>query len=405
VGRQGIYDAHRLVGYELLFRSVRLAGPARVTGDQMTAAVLFGALAIGLDELAGNQPVFCNASRGVFTGAIPMLLPPERTVIEIVGDLPIDERVHDGARSLVDAGYRLALDNFVWGSGHEALLPLATFVKVDLMMAGTRELAEVVERCRAVADVRMVAERVERWEDVPQLSALGFELYQGYALETPSTVPGRTLTPSEPTRVREAADVLDADADLDKLEEILRRDPALAHHALQLASLRPFGTPAVPVSTIRDALTVTGATQMRNWIAVLQARPADAPADAHDAVAHVLLRARACELVAEREFGPQAGALAFTAGLISALDGVLDVPVADLVGRLAVSDELADAALGGNTAIGRLVRDAADYRFTTSVRPVEPDGPDTRSGVTREDLDAAFTSAFRWAMDPAAAPV
>src|SRR5688500_7249629 len=68
VGRQPIVDSMgALVGYELLYRSAGVTDTP-VTGQQMTAEVLFGALTIGVDQLVGDRLAFCNADRAVLVG-------------------------------------------------------------------------------------------------------------------------------------------------------------------------------------------------------------------------------------------------------------------------------------------------------------------------------------------------
>src|SRR5689334_6124763 len=157
VGRQGIYDAvGSVVGYELLFRGVE-GSEAAVTGDQMTAEVLFGAMALGFDHLVSDRDAWCNADRGVLLGELPLNLPPERTVVEVLETVHLDESVLRGCRALADEGYRLALDDFVWRPGAETLPPLASIVKIDVLDTAGTQLTELVDRCRQF-DVQLLAE-------------------------------------------------------------------------------------------------------------------------------------------------------------------------------------------------------------------------------------------------------
>jgi hypothetical protein len=41
----------------------------------------------------------------VLTGEIPLMLPPQRTVLEIVEGIDIDDEIVAGCRKLVDAGW------------------------------------------------------------------------------------------------------------------------------------------------------------------------------------------------------------------------------------------------------------------------------------------------------------
>jgi c-di-GMP-related signal transduction protein len=403
VGRQGIYDDRGLVGYELLFRQVGpLAGAARLTGDQMTAAGVYSALSIGLKSIAGDHLLFCNADRGVLTGDVPLMLPPQRTVVEIVEGIVIDDEIVAGCRKLVAAGYDLAIDNFVYGSGQEALLPLAAIAKIDLLVTPPARLSEIVALCKT-HNVRPLAEKVESREDLPWLRELGFELFQGYALDKPSIVQGHTLAPGETGRISAAFNVLGSDGDFDELEDLIKRDPALAHQVMLLASIGRMGEPRRRLNTIREALVMSGTAQIRRWLALLMARPTGNSSDLRDAFLTTLIRARVCELVARRA-GLDPG-LAYTAGMLSTLDALLRVTREEIAEKLALSDELREAAFGGTSPLARLVQDVSDYPRNAAVRPTDGRAADetTHSGLPVADFDSAFAAAFGWAVEAASA--
>src|SRR5690242_14344770 len=174
VGRQAIYDGTGSVfGYELLFRG----GPPSETpvdvesdGDQKTAEVVYGALTIGLDQLVADKRIFCNADRGVLLREVPLTLPADRTVVEVLASVEIDDAVLDGCRELAAAGYTLAVDDFGWRPGIERLLPLVSIVKIDVLHRPDEAIAELVEQCRPY-EVTLLAERVEDASRVDQLAA------------------------------------------------------------------------------------------------------------------------------------------------------------------------------------------------------------------------------------------
>src|SRR4051794_28739455 len=177
VGRQGIFTADRhIIGYELLFRG--FAGnagvrPTGASGDQMTAEVIYGANAIGLDHLVSGRMIFCNADRGVLDGTVPIALPPTQTVVEVVETVAVDPEMLAGCQRLIDAGYRLAADDFLWRPGAELLLPLTSIVKIDLLQVHGPELTELVQRCKDF-DVQLLAEKVEDATQLDELMSMGF---------------------------------------------------------------------------------------------------------------------------------------------------------------------------------------------------------------------------------------
>jgi EAL and modified HD-GYP domain-containing signal transduction protein len=393
VARQPVVDcAGSVVGFELLYRP-NDATAAAPDAEQMTAQVLVGALSIGLDELVGGKLVFCNAERGVLTGETPVSLPPAQTVIEVLETVQVDDEVVAGARALVDRGFALALDDFVWLEGVEPLLELAAIVKIDVL-AGTREeVAALVERCRAY-DVRLLAEKVETDADVAWARELGFDLFQGYAIERPALVRGQTIAPSALARVELALSMLTEDLDLDALEETLRREPGLALQVLQLASAGADRGLRRSVRTLREALVLLGSVRMRQWVA-LTLLNGEGGGAAVDGLATALTRARMCELLAER--AGTAPDVAFTAGLLSSLDLLLGVPHAELDVTLTIGEDLKAASFRGEGAIGALVAEVLDYeRWLRSGRSAGAAPADARQAA--DDLDPIAVAAFAWAM-------
>jgi EAL and modified HD-GYP domain-containing signal transduction protein len=389
VGRQGIFTADRhIVGYELLFRGFGGDATVRASGDQMTAEVIYGANAIGLDYLVSGRMIFCNADRGVLDGTVPIALPPPQTVVEVLETVAVNPEMLDGCQRLIDAGYRLAADDFLWRPGAELLLPLTSIVKIDLLQVHGPELAELVQRCKDF-DVRLLAEKVEDTTQLDELISMGFELFQGYALERPELVAGSTVEPGDLSRLRTAANFLGRELDFDQIEEIIKHDPGLALQVMRLASMGRVGEMGRKVSSLREALVLAGSRRVQNWVALLLARPTSGGA-ARDRFTSTLIRARACELLATR-VSPALASLGFAAGMLSAVDILLHVSPDEARTALPLSDDLSAAAFGADTPVGRLVHDAVDFQMG------RPD-PERLSGVTAEELEDVFASAFAWAM-------
>ena len=397
VGRQAIEDRDREVyGYELLFRSRREPDGPAVTGEQMTAEVIFGALNIGLDQLVDGRRIFCNADRAVLLGQVPLTLPPGQTVIELAGDVRPDTEVLEAGRRLVGLGYHLALDDFAWSADAPALLELASIVKIDVRRVDPTSLDAGLQQCRQFG-VQLLADKVETAAQLDHFRDLGFDLFQGFYLERPFLVSGRTLAVGQATRVKMVATVLRPDVGFDELDEMLHADPGLAVQVMQLASIGRPGETRREINTIRDALVLAGTRRVANWVALLLARPArsEATTDAVDAYNKMLVRARTCELLAGQHNSREAS-LGFAAGLLSALDLLLGVPTEELRGSLALGDDLAEAAFGEEGELARLVRDVADYQLGSG-------GANRRSSVDSDQLDEAFARAFAWSMQTAGA--
>ena len=391
VGRQAIFGRDRLVyGYELLYRSVRNATDASSTvdGDLMTTSVLFSSMNIGIERLVGNKVIFCNADRGLITGRVPIMLPPEQTVVEVLETVAPDPEIVRGCQRLVAQGYRLALDDFTWFDGAEALLRLASIVKLDLRRQDREELQLLIKRCREF-DVELLAEKIETAEEIEDCLDLEFDYLQGYALSRPRTVPGRKLSTSNVARLQIATRLIGRDFDPAELESILRTEPGMTYQLLQMASVGARSGLRREIRSVREALVLVGSRRVQSWVALLMLRPANTATD--DDLSVVLSRARMCELLAGRHH-PAIASDAFTAGILSAFDLLLGVPAEEIAQTLPISPELREAAFGTEGPIAAIVRDVIDFQAgITSAQ--------WRSGLVDCDFDAVSIPALTWAVD------
>ena len=298
VGRQGIYDATgQVVGYELLFRGI--ADPAAVvTGDQMTAEVVFGAVAVGFDQLVSDRDAFCNADRGVLLGDVPLNLPPERTVVEVLETVHLDSEVLEGCRDTRRGGLPARAGRLRLATGCRATAAVGLDRQDRRARNAGGDLRELIARCRQY-DVQMLAEKVEDHDRLAEFEELGFELFQGYALERPALITATSLEPGIAARLRMAATILTSDPDLDEVEQIVRADPALALQLIRVASVGRPGETRRTISNLREALVLMGSRRVRNWAALLVSRSATKRDSGHDFVGTLIL-ARACELLAAR---------------------------------------------------------------------------------------------------------
>jgi c-di-GMP-related signal transduction protein len=386
VGRQAIFDADLdVIGYELLFRPLAATEQAASMGHLMTAEVLFGAVNLGIDKVVGDKLAFCNAERRVLVGDVPIVLPPERTVIEVVGSVQPDEEVLAGCRQLVEQGYRIAVDDFCGQPGEEPLLELAWMAKIDLEQVSLAALAGLMAQCQQ-SGVVALAEKVETLAQLEAASSLGFQYFQGYLLSRPVAISGRAPGTTDRARVELATTLLKEEFDLDALESVLRSDPALVHQLLRLAGIGAARGLRRQVRTLREALVILGMQRLQGWAALLLL--VSKRRGGEERMATALIRARMCELLA-MQLDPQNASMAFVAGVISAFDLMLEQPLEEVLESLPLDPELREAAAGRNGPVGSLVGDVIDYQLGVHAWP-------RRSAVNDDMLHRAFVEAVVW---------
>ncbi|GAA0709308.1 HDOD domain-containing protein [Dactylosporangium roseum] len=381
VGRQPIYDrSGAVVAYELLFRGRFDAVDAEHRDTFATSQVITNTFTeFGIAEIAGDRPCFINLTREFLVGELPLPFEPDRVVLEVLETVAVDDEVVAGAARLVAAGYRVALDDFVLGLGHERLLGLASYVKLDLLDTDPAQLDELIAISRRQPGVRLVGERVESAAELALADRYDCELRQGYALSRPEVLTATTLAPSRLSRLRLLGALGAADSNLDEVLRVIIDDPALALRLLRACNSAAIA-PARPVTSLRQAVVLLGLGQIRQWAMLMVV--SDVAGGTVEQLADAVTRARLCQhLAAGVGAAPDS---AFTAGLISSVAALLDTTPAALAAQLPLADDLVDAIVAGQGPVGRALG-LADAYLTGRTVAAAADNP------ARKYLDA-----LRW---------
>jgi EAL and modified HD-GYP domain-containing signal transduction protein len=346
VARQPIFDASdRCAGYELLYRGHAAAtGAGGVAPDQMSAdVILHSVLAIGLEQLTGAAPAFLNFTREMLLGGFWKVLDPGAVVLELLEDVEPDAEVVAACAALTDAGYRLALDDFVYSPAYDPLLARAEIVKVDVLGRTADEITEAL-RPLAGARVRLLAERVETREVHEACRALGFELFQGYFYSRPETLSRRELSLEQIAIMRLMNLVHDETTSELELEDAFRADPALAYKLLLMANAAALGSRGI--DSIHRAVRLVGRETLHRWLALLLVSSvAGRGGTAAELMQGAVQRARLCELIVETAGRGAAAGPHFMVGLFSRIDALLGLPMDEILARVELAPEIRDALL------------------------------------------------------------
>ncbi len=244
--------------------------------------------------------------------------------------IEVDDEVVAGVTRLVEDGYAIALDDFViGGAGHEKLLGLATYVKLDVLdsrpgRAGRHRgpLPPVPRKSSSSPSGS------RRRSSLIAARALGFDLFQGYVLSRPQVVPALALSPSRLRRIELLGLLVGPDIPLTQVVRLVTGDPALAIRLLAVANADPLGLP-VEVSSVHEAVELLGVGRLRDWATLMLL--SDLDEGNPEPLAAAATRARMCQNLAQRmDLPPQA---AFTVGLISAVAELIGQSPADLAPR------------------------------------------------------------------------
>lgn len=392
VARQPILDARQQVfGYELLYRATAAADACVATNASVAARVIGDALlGIGFDALTDGRRAFINLDMQTLLADASSVLDPEQVVLEILESVEVTPDVVDMCTSLRKRGYAIALDDFVPGSPAEALVPLARFVKLDVLALDREELLSTTRRLLA-AGVTVVAEKVETVEGFEQARAAGCSLFQGYYFCRPVTFSGRTLPANYLTQMRLVAALNQPSVSLSAVEDLLKHDASLSYRVLRSVNSAGFGLRR-EIHSIREALLLLGLDQVRKWssiwaLAGLNSGPSEL-------VTMTVIRARCCELIGQALNRSDSGAAYFLLGLCSLLDVLLGHPMETVTCDLPLDPEIHAALLGQSNTARRALDAVVHYE---QGRWDEATAIATSLGLDADSLPDAYTDALGWA--------
>jgi len=350
VGRQAIYDRSlKIHAYELLYRASGASSEADfVSGDLATAHVLSDAfLEIGAQRLVGDVPCFLNLTEGYITGELPLPLPPERVVVEVLEDVLPTAAVIEGVERIKERGVRIALDDYIHREDNDPLLEMAEYVKIDLRAQDRDATRELVTELRKW-DVKLLAEKVETEEELKFCRELGFDYFQGFFLNKPELVKGHRVPSNRVGLLRILSRLLDPNVEMKGLGQLISQDVSLAYKLLRHSNSTLFA-PQEEIKAIQHSLVLLGLRAIREIVSLiilidLDERPGDL-------VTQSLRRAKMCEGLAERA-GQDDPSEFFTAGLFSNLDALTRVSMDQVLADLPLSEQLSAALLAHSGKLG-----------------------------------------------------
>jgi c-di-GMP-related signal transduction protein len=342
MARQPVFDRNlNVFGYELLFRSA-LEDFARVDDtDQASRMTIDSSFLWGFDRLCEGKLALVNCTRVVLTKRLVELLPPKRTVVEVLENIRPDKEILEACRSLKSKGYSIALDDVSSMQEVEPYLGIVEVVKVDFRLADLQRCAELAVELRRRGIVTL-AEKVETQEEYRAAVGMGYTLFQGFFFQRPELMRTRDIAPLHAGHFRLLEAVQRAELDYDVVERLVRAEPTLCLRLLRYLNSPLFGF-GKDIVSVRHALSLLGEREIRKWLLVSLAAQIGW-GKPEELVLWALTRARFCELLAE-QISPAMGG-SFLMGMLSAFPALLEVPLTPMLDSIPVEPAI-KAALSG----------------------------------------------------------
>lgn len=389
VGRQPIFDKElNVYGYELLYRAASrsTSSAGMVDGEQATTQTIINTFVeIGLDRLVRDKVAAINLTEKFLLEENKIPFKPNQVILEILEDVPVTPTLVAAVQRLVDAGYTIALDDYLYNPAHAPLIKLAKIIKIDIMALSKEQLETHVRELKKF-NIKLLAEKIETPDEFIHCRQLGFDYFQGYFLSKPQIVSGQSLPTNRLTVLNLLAVLHNPDADTADVTEAINTDVATSYKLLKLINSAAFGLQR-KIDSIAQGIMLLGRRQLTSWASMLSmSNLDDRPVEI---LKTAMIRAKMCEVLAEKT-GERATESFFTVGLFSALDLLLQRPLPQLLQPLPLSPDIVAALLKFQGRLGQALQCVLAYEVADWPRVQFAD-------LTPEQIAIANIESVTWA--------
>ena len=358
LARQPILGRNQhLVAYELLFRSADAPEANVVDHAAATAAVISHASQLGMERVVGERLAFVNVDDIVLMSDFVRFLPHDKVILEILETVKATPDLIARVAELKSFGFKFALDDVVAQSDDVVkLTELVDVIKIDVQAVRPGGLAALVASFKGLGK-KLLAEKVETLAEFETCMGLGFEFFQGYYFARPAILSGKKIAPSELV-ILNLLQLIRSEADNREIAMSVKRDPLISLNLLRLVNTPAAGARR-HIDSLSEALVVLGRDQLQRWLQILLYATPGANVEFNSPLLQMATtRGKLMELMARKMpdmQGPCAEA-AFTVGIMSLMDALFSMAMADILESVAVAPEVRAALLEREGHLGEMLK-------------------------------------------------
>ena len=392
--RQPILDKEKkLFAYELLFRdSIDNIFPDIDADEATTKMIEASNFNLGISEFTGNKPAFINFTLETLAQGYPETLTTEEVVVEILETVKPGKKLLAICKDLHQKGYTIALDDYIHQSVWQHFYPFISIIKIDWQDTSIATIKDVKVAIQDFPHIKLLAEKVETYEEYNQALELDFELFQGFFFAKPEMVKTKSLSPSQMAMAELLYETSKKDLDLASITSVFERDVTLSYKLLRYANSAIFKR-RNEISTIKQALVTLGSEELKRFLGLMFASNIN-PDKPSELINAAMVRAKFCELMASEVKPPIDNSIAFLTGLLSLIDAIVDEELTSILSKLPLAQEIKDTLLTRKGAMAELIMllefiERAEWSKTTAVMET--------LGLEKANVIKSYNEAIAWA--------
>lgn len=353
IARQPVFDQDLdIFGYELLYRD----GPNNTFPNNTTIGITER---IFVEQHLAHQGIilegkvgFVNFDYDDLINKLPLEFPKEQYIIEVLETCSPDNELMTTLLDLKMAGYRIALDDFcVNDSRWNSFIKIADIIKFDIQKTPLKDIRNLIGKLRN-KNISILAEKVENYSEYEEAKKLGFDYFQGYFFSKPQLIKRNKLDETFKANMELLQEVSKHEYSLMEVERIISSCPALTIRLLNYVnsqiSIRS------KIFSLNQAINYLGKDRVKRFSShlIISMCP---PSKPKSLFINALYRANLLQDLANTPSFSEILDKAYITGMISLVDALLDVDMAQFLSALNLDDEIGSAILFKDGKLGRLL--------------------------------------------------
>lgn len=392
VARQPIFDINmNIFGYELLYRGSTNNFYEGTDDNKATAELINNAfLTMHIHELTDETKAFINFPQKLIIDEIPLLLPADSVVVEVLENVEINENVVEACRKLREKGYIIVLGDFVISKeSYLPLLEIAHIVKIEFSAVNFLKQRQLIEKYKN--RIKFLAEKVETREEYQLAIDMGYDYFQGYFFSKPVIMKGKEIESLNINLIKIMSLLNNKEPDYQQIAETIETDLGLSYKLLKLANSAFFGS-RNKILSIKQALVQLGILEIRKWIYVMMLKDIQI-IENKELIKNCFIRAKFMELLAAETGKNDKSLEYFMTGMFSAIDVLLNKDMKVIVDEISLTDDVKEALLGKDNEIKKVLDMVINYD-SLKWNAFKINKADI--GITPEKFMSLYTKSLMW---------
>ncbi len=272
-------------------------------------------------------------------------LPVANTGLIVSPETLDDEAARGALMTLRAQGFEILLHGADPGGLRPEWLQVCSMVDVHFEPGNFTTQARIYALLKQ-SSMRMAATDVASWQEYAVCTKLGLNAFVGKFYMSPPPSAGnkeRSLNPSQATLLQLMEGVR-ANADIARLEELLKHDAAVSYKLLFYINSAAFGL-SFEIESLRHAIQMLGYEHLYRWLCVLFAT-SDESLSSPVLLQAALIRGRLIELIGKICLSKADSENLFITGMFSMLDRLLGIDMEVALENIRLPEAVVDALIG-----------------------------------------------------------